>query len=334
MKAYITKSYGADARFEFGEIETPKLSSGQVMIEVKATSINAIDNKFLRHEIGLNPELPAILHGDVAGVIREVSGDVTNLKIGDEVYACAGGFLGNPGALAEFMPADARFVAHKPKSIIFAEAAALPLVAITAWEALADSAKIKSGDHVLIHAAVGGLGHAALQTAKALGAKVATTVSSERAADIARELGADEIINYREESVEDYVQRLTDGSGFDMVYDTVGGSNFENCLQAIRNYGKVVTVFTGTTATKLELMTSFIKSGHIHTQNMSIPLVSGQGRQHHGEILRNVAKWVDEGKVKPLVDPQIFTFEEANEAHAYFEAKKHTGKVVLTANWN
>jgi NADPH2:quinone reductase len=333
MKAYITKSYGPDARFELADIPVPELSRGQVLIAVKATSVNAIDNKFLRHDIGLNPELPAVLHGDVAGVVAAVAADVTGFSVGDDVYACAGGFLGNTGALTEFMPADARFVAHKPKSLGFAEAAALPLVAITAWEALADSAKLKSGDHVLVHAGVGGLGHVAVQIAKARGAKVATTISSDKAAETAREFGADETINYREESVEEYVQRLTDGHGFDMVYDTVGGPNLENSLKALRNYGQVVTVFTGTAATKLELMTSFVKSAQIHTQNMSIPLVTGEGREHHGEILRKTAELVDVGKLKPLVDKQQFTFDQVNDAHAYFAAKKHTGKVVLTSSW-
>lgn len=330
MKAYLTKSYGPDARFEASEVPTPELTQGQVLIEVKGTSINAIDNKFLRYDIGLNPELPSVLHGDVAGIVAAVASDVSEFKVGDEVYACAGGFLGNAGALAEYMPADAKFVAHKPKTLSFAEAAALPLVAITSWEALVDSAKIQPGDHVLVHAGVGGLGHVAVQIAKAQGARVATTVSSEKAAQTAREYGADETINYKEESVEDYVQRLTGGKGFDMVYDTVGGPNFENSLQAVRNYGLVVTVFTGTTATELELMTSFVKSAHIHTQNMSIPLVSGEGREHHGMILREAAQLADTGQLKPLINPEQFTFDQANEAHALFEAQKHIGKVVLT----
>ncbi|MBW2520433.1 MAG: zinc-dependent alcohol dehydrogenase family protein [Deltaproteobacteria bacterium] len=332
MTAYVTRSYGPDAHFEATDVPIPKLAPEQVLIEVKATSLNPIDHKLLRHDIGLNPELPAVLHGDVAGIVSEVGSDVSNFRVGDEVYACAGGFIGNAGALADYMPADSRLVAHKPKTLSFAEAAALPLVVITAWEAMIDSARVKTNDHVLVHAGVGGVGHVAVQIAKSRGARVATTVSTEQAAQTAKKLGADEIINYRQESVEDYVQRLNDGKGFDMVYDTVGGPNFEKSLQALRNYGHVVTVFTGTTATKLELMTSFLKSASIHTQNMSIPLVSGQGRDHHGQILRDAAKLVDSGKLKPLIHEQQFKFQNVNEAHALFESGKYVGKIVLTSN--
>lgn len=202
MKAYVTHDYGADARFELAEVDTPELREGEILIGVKATSVNPIDNKLLRHELGFNPELPAVLHGDVAGVVCEVAPGVEGFDIGDEVYACAGGFIGTPGALAEFMPADARIVAHKPKSLSFAEAVALPLVVLTAWESLIDSAKIKPGEHVLIHGGTGGVGHIGIQLAKAKGSRVAATVSSEDKGEIARTLGADEIINYREESVE------------------------------------------------------------------------------------------------------------------------------------
>ena len=177
MNAYRTQTYGPEARFEPAEIPVPELSSGQILIAVKATSLNPVDNKLLRHELGFNPELPAVLHGDVAGVVSAVGPNVDDFSVGDEVYACAGGFIGSPGALAEFMPADARLVARKPNSLNFAEAAALPLVVITAWESLFDRAKIQPDEHVLIHGGVGGVGHVAVQLANAKGARVATTVS-------------------------------------------------------------------------------------------------------------------------------------------------------------
>lgn len=156
-------------------------------------------------------------------------------------------------------------------------------------------------------------------------------MSSKEAAQIAGNLGADNIIYYRDEAVENYVQRLTNNNGFDVVYDTVGGHNFENSLQAVRTYGRVVTVFTGPGATEMELKTAFFKGVSVHTQNMSIPLVTGKGREHHGTILKEAAKLVDSGKLKPLIDPHHFMFSEANEAHAFFESKKHIGKIVLTS---
>ncbi len=334
MKAYTTQTYGSGGRFELAEIDTPVPGAGEILIKVEATSLNPIDNKLLRHELGFNPELPAVLHGDVAGVVSAVGPGVRKFVLGDEVYACAGGFVGTPGALAEFIPADENLVALKPKSLSFAEAAALPLVVLTAWESLIDSARIQPGEHVLVHGGTGGVGHVAIQLAKAKGARVATTVSSDDKAKIARSLGADEIINYREESVDAYVQQLTGGRGFDVVYDTVSGPVFDQSLNATRIRGRIVTVFTGTEPTTLDLMNAFIKSATVHTQNMSIPLITGEGRAHHGNILREAASLADAGKLTPLIDPNKFTFAQANEAHALFESGKHVGKIVLVAEWN
>ena len=331
MKAYQTQTYGSEASFELTEVPVPELSSGHILIEVKATNLNPVDNKLLRNDLGVNPALPAILHGDVAGIVSAIGSDVTDFSLGDEVYACAGGFVGTAGALAEFMPADAQLVARKPRSLSFVESAALPLVVITAWESLIDSARVEPDEFVLIHGGVGGIGHVAIQLAKARGARVATTVSSAEAAKLASDLGADDVINYRAEPVADYVQRLTDGQGFDLVYDTVGGSNFENSLQAVRNYGRVVTVYTATDSTTVDLQTAFFKSAAVHTQNMSIPLITGQGREHHGEILQQAAELADAGQLKPLIDPHRFTFAEVNEAHVFFESKQYVGKIVLSS---
>ena len=249
MQAQVTSSYGAEARFETSQVPSPELEAGHVLIEVKATSLNPIDNKLLRKDLGFNPELPAVLHGDVAGVVSAVGPDVQGFVVGDEVYACAGGFAGTPGALAEFMQADARLVAHKSKSLSFAEAAALPLVLLTAWESLIDGADVQEGEHVLVHGGTGGVGHVAVQLAKARGARVAVTVSSDKKAEIARSLGADDVVMYRDETVEEYVKRLTDGVGFDVVYDTVGGEVFDQSLRATRIRGRVATV-TGASGNK------------------------------------------------------------------------------------
>ena len=330
MKAYVTQTFGAEARFETAEIPIPDAKPRHIIIEVKATSINPIDNKFFRHDIGFNPQLPAVLHGDVAGIVSEIGTEVESFEVGDEVYACAGGFKGTAGALADFMPADSRLVAKKPTSLSFAEAAALPLVAITAWESLIDAAKIQAGEHVLVHGGTGGVGHVGIQLAKAKEAQVSTTVSSKAKADMAIRLGADHTILYHEESVEEYVQRLTNGVGFDAVYDTVGGATFDQSLKATRKWGRIAALFTGTDSPTKDLLPAFLNGLTIHTENMSIPLVTGEGRPHHGEILRAVAKLVDEGKLTPLIHEKRFTFDEVNEAHALFEAKSYTGKIVLT----
>ena len=330
MQIWQTKSYGEDAKFEQVEIPVPEPEEGEILIEVKAIALNPVDNKMLRNDLGINPELPATMHGDVSGVVAKVGAKVSKFEKGDEVYACAGGFVGTPGATSEYMPADAKLVANKPESLSFREAAALPLVSITAWESLIDHAGIKAGDHVLVHGGTGGVGHVAAQLAKAKGSQVATTISSKKKSQISKKLGADETINYREESVDDYIERLTDGTGFDTVYDTVGGENFEKSLQAVRTYGDVITVFTGTKSTEMELMTAFMKAASVHFQNMSIPLVTGQNREHHGYILEQIAHLADQGKIKPLLDEKEFSFSDINDVHARFEAKAHLGKIVLS----
>ena len=327
MKAYLTRSYGPEARLEEAQIPVPEPSSGQILIEVKASSLNPVDNMFLRHDIGMNPELPAVLHGDVAGIVSAVGKSVNSFKSGDEVYACAGGFKGHGGALAEYMIADALLVAHKPRTLDFASSAAFPLVSITAWEGLMDRANLRSGQHVLIHGGTGGVGHIALQLAKIKGARVATTISSEDKAKIARDLGADNIIFYRQQTVEQYVESLTHGKGFDIVFDTVGGKNLNGSFMATRNKGQVINIIAFSSH---DLSPAFSRGLTFHLENMAIPLLTGVGRERQGEILREVAKHVDEGKLKPLIHEKRFTFDEANQAHELYEAKKHTGKIVLT----
>ena len=327
MKAYLTQSYGPEARFEAAEISVPVPASGQILIEVIATSLNPVDNMLLRQDLGMNPDLPAVLHGDVAGIVSAIGQGVREFQTGEEVYSCAGGFKGHGGALADFMVADARLVAHKPQTLDFASAAGLPLVAITAWEGLIDCADVQPGQHVLIHGGTGGVGHVALQLAKSKGARVATTISTEEKAKIVRDLGADDIINYREQSVEQYVQTLTGGRGFDIVFDTIGGKNLDHSFAATRNKGQVINILAFASH---DLTPAILRSLTIHIENMSLPLLTGVGREKQGEILRQIAALVDDGKLKPLIHEKRFSFDQVNEAHALYETKRHTGKIVLT----
>lgn len=330
MKAYRVHEYGKSAKFIEDEVGSPSIKQGHVVIEVKASSLNPVDHKIFKANLGINPELPATLHMDVAGVITEVGEGVTAFKTGDEVYGCAGGLKGEAGniegALAEFMLADSDLLALKPKTLSFSEAAALPLVAITAWEGLFDRAQIKKGDHVLIHAGTGGVGHIAIQFARQKSARVATTVSSEEKAKIARGFGADDIIFYRDETVADYTQRLTEGKGFDVVFDTIGGGNLDKSLQAAGSSGQVISI-VGTN--KHDLSPMHMKGLSLHLVFMLLPMLTGKGRAHHKFILEEVAKWVDEGLVNPLIHKDKFGFNQANEAHALFAANKHIGKIVL-----
>ncbi len=166
MKAYVVWNYGPNAQFELADILKPTIRPGHVLIQVKATSLNPVDWKIRTLDVPIAPELPAVLHGDVAGVVTEVGEGVSTFNVGDEVYGCAGGVKGQGGALAEYMLADAQLLAHKPQTLGFRETAALPLVSITAWEGLIDRARVQPGQQVLVHAAAGGVGHVALQLAK------------------------------------------------------------------------------------------------------------------------------------------------------------------------
>ncbi len=326
MKAMLLHEYGETARFREEDIPRPGTRPGHALIRVKAASFNPVDYKIRTLGPDFGPELPAVLHGDVAGVVEEVGQGVTAFKPGDKVYGCAGGVRGTGGALAEFMLADADLLAPMPANLGFAEAAALPLVSLTAWQGLHDMASVVEGDHVLVHGATGGVGHVAAQVAKNLGARVAGTVGSPDKAEVARCLGVEEIIDYKQEPVEEYVRRLTDGRGFDVVMDTVGGRNLEACFPATRLYGHVVTsVARG----GHDLSLAHARGLTIHCVFMLLPLVTGQNRAHFGHVLRRLAAWAEAGSLRPLLDERRFAITEANEAHEYWAGGKHQGKIVL-----
>lgn len=255
---------------------------------------------------------------------------VTEFKVGDEVFGCAGGFKGTGGALAEFMLADADLLAHKPKNLTMEEAAALPLVAITAWEALFNRAHLVPGQDILIHAATGGVGHIAIQLAKWQGATVYTTASSQEKLEIGTRLGADVTINYREESVHDYVQKYTAGKGFDVVFDTVGGENLDRSFEAAAVHGTVAAIAARSTH---DLSPVHSKGLSLHVTFMLLKILNKDMHKQYGEILKKVAKVVEEGKLRPLVHPNIFTFDEVSKAHEYMESGKAIGKIVLKNDW-
>ena len=195
MKAMIIKEIGSTDVFQLVEKAMPVAKSGHMVVEVKATSVNPIDTMLRSVELPWSNNLPEVLHGDVAGIVSEVGEGVTDFNIGDEVYGMAGGINGVDGALAEYMLVDARLMAKKPKTLTMKQAAALPLVAITSYEALVEKMHVQAGDNVLIHGATGGVGHIAVQLAKVLGANVTSTYSPVNEA-LAKTVGADNLVDY------------------------------------------------------------------------------------------------------------------------------------------
>lgn len=326
MRALLLDAFGDVSGFRLAEIDRPGARAGQVLVRVAASSVNPVDCKIRTMAPAFAPRLPAVLGMDLAGVVEEVGEGVEDFKPGDQVYGCSGGLGDLPGALAEYVVADQRTLAPKPANLSLREAAALPLVVITAWEALHDKARVHAGQHVLIHGGTGGVGHVAVQLAKAAGLRVAATVSSPDKADIARGLGADETVDYRREKVADYVNRLTDGAGFDVVFDTVGGSNLDASFAAARLEGQVVSTNTRSTH---DLGILHARALSLHVVFMLLPLVTGQGRSRFGRILRQAAHLAEAGRLRPLLDERTFSLETAPRAHELVEKGGAVGKVVV-----
>ncbi len=326
MPAMIIRRFGPPEVFEPAELPRPEPGPGEVLIRVAASSVNPVDAKIRRGEVPVGPEFPAVLHADVAGVVEAAGPGVTGFAPGDEVYGCAGGVRGLPGALAGYMVADARLVAPAPRSLPLVESAALPLVSITAWEALVERGAVRAGETILVHGGTGGVGHVAVQIGKWRGARVVTTCGSEVKQAQARALGADAALDYSTTGPEDWVGRQTDGAGFDLVFDTVGGQVLFDSIAATRVKGRVVTISGRST---LEIKPLFQKGLSLHTVFMLLPMLTGTGREAHGAILREIATLVDSGRLRPLLDGRRFGFSRVAEAHARLESGQAMGKILL-----
>lgn len=326
MKAMVIQQYGDPDAFQSLEMPKPTIEPGHVIIKVAASSVNPLDTKIRAGAVPANPDFPAILHGDVAGIVTEVGEGVDRFAVGDEVFGFAGGIKRYQGALADYMLADARLIAKKPVNIAFAEAAALPVVFITAWQALIERAQIQPKDKVLIHGGTGGVGHIALQLAKWAGAEVYTTVSSPEKAAIAQQLGADEVIFYRDEPVADYVARCTGGKGFDLVFDTVGNDNMDRSFQAAKVSGTVVTIAARSSH---DLSPLHGKNLTLHVVFIATPLVHGTDFEVQMNAVDAMASLVGDGYIRPLLDDELYAFEDVAKAHAKVESGTAIGKVGL-----
>lgn len=327
MKAMMINSFGGSEVFEVAEVARPEVKTGHVVVKIAATSVNTVDTMIrqMGEDLPLSPALPAILGMDFAGTVVEVGEGVSQFSVGDEVYGCAGGLTDLQGSLAEFMLADAKLLAHKPKSISMREAAALPLVGITAYEGLVRSGTTK-GQKVLVHGGAGGVGHVALQLAKYFGAEVYSTGGGEKQAALIEKLGAT-AINYRTETVADYVAQHTEGKGFDVVFDSVGGANMTNSFDAAALNGQVATTVS---MVELDLSTAHFKGLSVHVVFMLIPMLHDYKREEHGKILTKLAEIVDAGHLQPVVDDIKFKLEDIGKAHDRLSSGQGMGKVVVT----
>ncbi len=316
---------------ELKEVAEPSIRlPHQVKVRVEAAGVNPVDTKVRARGVFLPDGLPAVLGLDGAGVVVETGPKVTTWQVGDPVWFCHGGLGGPEGSYAELAVLDETALRRKPATLTFAEAAAAPLVLITAWEALHQRAHLQPGQSVLVHAGAGGVGHVAIQLAKLAGARVATTVSSAEKAEFVRGLGADEVIRYDQEDFVDAVLAWTEGRGVDVALDTVGGVTFRRTCAAVAYGGDLVTLLDpGVDVAWKEARSRNLRIGF---ELMLTPLLDpemGAARAQQGEILDRCAALIDHGRLRVEV-ARTFALAEAADAHRLVEEGHLQGKVVLT----
>jgi len=323
QKVWLVEERGG--RFEKRDVARPIPGPKQALVRIAAAGVNPLDVKIRAGaaEHAWQP-LPAVLCVDMAGTIAEVGPGVRNFEPGDEVYGMVGGVGGLQGTLAEFVAADVDLLAHKPQNLSMCEAAALPLSVITAWEGLVDRANVHEGQKVLIPAGAGGVGHIAIQIARAFGATVFATVSPAKK-NVVEDLGAS-AIDYTSTSVAAYVNACTGGEGFDIVYDTVGGTTLDASFASAKCYTGHVLSSLGWGSHSLGPL-SFRGATYSGVFTL-LPLITGECRAHHGEILARAASLAELGRLKPRLSQERFTLSTLEAAFARVEAGS-LGKVVV-----
>ncbi|MCG5530174.1 zinc-binding dehydrogenase [Halorhodospira halochloris] len=302
----------------------------QAKVKISAAGINPIDTKIRsRGLFSSDASLPAVLGCDGAGVVEAIGEGVERVSPGDRVFYFNGGIGFDPGNYAEYAVVDERCLAIIPQNIDHVTAAATPLAALTAWEGLFDRGRLGGEETVLIHAGAGGVGHLAIQLASETGARVLTTVSDDKKECFVGELGADEVIRYRERDFVDVALELTDGEGVDLVLDCVGGETCARSLHALATYGRLVTILA---------LPEGLDWQHARMHNLSVaqelmltPMVLGRMdlREHQTSILEAMATRLAAGRVKVHVE-KTWPLERAEEAHRYLEAGGVMGKLALT----
>lgn len=331
MKAFLARRYEKSAKLQLAEAPNPQLRDNDVLVAVHAAGVNLLDPKIHNGDfkLVLKYRFPLILGNDVAGVVTRVGPRVTSFAAGDEVYARPD--KERIGTFAEYIAIDARDVAFKPSALTMEEAAGVPLVALTAWQALVDIAGLRAGQQVFIQAGTGGVGTMAIQLAKHLGATVATTCSAS-SSDLVRKLGADVVIDYK---TEDFEQILHD---YDVVLHSQDATTLTKSLRVLKRGGHLISISGPPdhhfgrelespwfVRTILRLMSASVRARarrlgvHYHFLFM----------RANGEELQRISDLIDAGAMKPVID-RVFPFEATNEAIAYVESGRAKGKVVTT----
>ena len=331
MKAVILTGAGGTDMLQLMEVPDPVLKEPQdVLVRLYASGLNPVDYK-LRRKGGFYPNcLPLMLGCDGAGVVQAIGAAVTKYKIGDEVFFFNGGMGGDEqGNYAELTVVHQDYLAAKPKSLSMVEAASVPLVWLTAWEALFERCSLQAGETILIHGGAGGVGYIAIQIAKHARATVITTISSSEKAKFVRLLGADHCINYKEENFVDRAIDITNGKGVDVVFDTVGGQVFADSFPAAKVYGHVVTL-DEINFSKDEVKVAKLRNLTLSYELMLTPMhfKMHEARVRQTSMLDTAARLIDEGQVKVFVN-NIFGLDEIAQAQHIVESGHSVGKTVI-----
>ncbi|WP_062365175.1 NADP-dependent oxidoreductase [Variovorax paradoxus] len=330
MKAFVLDRYGKKAALRPADMPTPELRDDEVLVEVHAAGLNLLDAKIRNGEFKLilPYRLPLVLGHDVAGVVAKVGPRVRQFKPGDEVYARADDF--RIGTFAEFVAVKEASLALKPQGLTMEEAASIPLVALTVWQALVEKAGLKKGQKVFIQAGSGGVGTLAIQLAKHLGASVATTTGPTNV-ELVKRLGADVAIDYRTQDFEDVLR------DYDVVLNSQDGKTLEKSLRVLKRGGKLISISgppdpafakqsgaPGFVKLAMRLLSSGIRR---RARNRGVDY-SFLFMRANGTQLREITRLIEAGAIRPVMD-RVFPFESTNEALAYVEAGRAKGKVVV-----
>jgi len=340
MKAVKIFEHGDVNVLKLVEVDEPTISSNDVLVNVKACALNHLDIWTRKGLPNVKIPLPLILGCDIAGVISKVGSNVKNFKVGDEVLVSPGTSCGKcyyclsgqdnlckeykmfgymiDGGYAEYVKVPQENLIKKPSNISFEEGASIPLVFLTAWHMLVNRVNLKPGQTILIQAAGSGVGIAGIQIAKLLGAKVITTAGSDEKLRKAKELGADELINYKEQDFLKEIKKITDKKGVDVVFEHIGGKTFEKSMLALAKNGKLVTCgATEGAIANIDLRFLFYKHITLYGSFM------GQKNE-----LIELMKFFENGKLRAIVDT-VLAIEDIKEAHNIIEERRQFGKVVI-----
>lgn len=330
MKAFIVDRYGSKTGLRFGEVPIPEPREDEVLVQVHAAGVNQLDSKITSGEFKLilPYRLPFVMGHDVAGVVVKVGAQVRQFKVGDEVYSRPDDF--RIGAFAEYIAIRESSLALKPKALTMEEAASIPLVGLTAWQALVENAKLKKGQRVFIQAGSGGVGTFAIQLAKHLGAAVATTTSTANIG-LVKSLGADVVIDYKKQDFENILR------DYDVVLNSQGGKTLNKSVRVLKGGGKLISL-SGPPDPEfgreigapwfVRLVMRMLSAGIRRKAKRRGIHFSFLFMKAAGNQLREITRLIDAGNIRPVVD-RVFPFESTNEAMAYVETGRAKGKVVV-----